>query len=253
MLGLILKIVIAVVVSVYYIIRFKKYIDNRKNNNVTGDVLFRWESVSLMDKYHIRERFFGGSKLRIKRDAKRHEIKYYWLLYIFAILFIFMSVRADDLYTYAIACATLLFIIKLLFDRIEKAGIVSYILGFAGLITSMTGFLVFSANIFSLVKISDMFRKFLLRGKYLCIKPSIYIPFAVIAIILLFSLVKNRIISLFICLFVILITVASVGIDGFPSESNYMLVYFTGYLYLSLIIMQYIYNIRALKKITFIN
>ena len=88
---LILKIIISLVASIYYVQRLKNYIDNRKNNNVTGDVLFRWESVSLMDKYHIRERFFGGSKLRIKRDARRHEIKYYWISYIPALIFICLS------------------------------------------------------------------------------------------------------------------------------------------------------------------
>ncbi|MDO4187928.1 MAG: hypothetical protein Q4D29_02960 [Lachnospiraceae bacterium] len=253
MYNLFLKIVIALVSSIYYIVRFKRYIDNRKNNNVTGDVLLRWESVSLIDKYHIRERFLGGSKLRIKRDAKRHEIKYYWITFIPAVLFIYMSTKANDIYTYAISNVVLLFAIKVLFDRIEKASVVNLIAGFAGMILSMIGFCIVSAKFFSLIKISDIYRKFMISGKDLCIKPGIYIPTIVIIGVIIISLIKKRITSLLICLGTILVTVISVGVDGFPSDDNYLLIYYIGYLYVSLVVMQYIYNIRALKKITFIN
>lgn len=250
---LIIKIIIAMIVSTYYVQRFRKYIDNRKNNNITGDVLFRWESVSLIDKYHIRERFLGGSKLRIKRDARRHEIKYYWITYIFMVLFIVSALKAEDMYVFALTALSLIFIIKILFDRVEyKNNIVRILTGSIGLILSICGYIYFSAHIYSLGKISHIFKKFIINGKALNIQAGIYIPSAVVLAVIVYSLVKKRLLSLFICICVVIATVVSVGISGFPGTSNYLLIYYTGYMYITFLIMQSIYNIRALKKITFI-
>ena len=250
---LILKIIISLVASIYYVQRLKKYIENRKNNNVTGDVLFRWESVSLMDKYHIRERFFGGSKLRIKRDARRHEIKYYWISYIPALIFICLSAGIEDKYVLVIAVVNLIILVKLLFDRIENKN--AYVLAIDILIYILVslGYIYISAHIYAIREINHIYKKFMLVGKGLGFQTDVVIPLAILVVIALYSIVKNRFLSLFVCVYTIAITVISVGIAGMPKLENYLMIYFTGYFYITVIIMQYIYNIRALKKITFIN
>lgn len=251
---LLVRILCSVIASVYFIQRFRKYVDGRKNNNVTGDVLFRWESVSLIDKYHIRERFFGGSRLRIKRDAKRREIKYYVITFIPALALIYSSFKVDDLYTFVLAILSLIFVITLLFDRVEyKGNYLKIVLEFCGMILSLLGFLIMSGHVLAIKELGHIFSKFIIQGKSLGIQIDMYIPFAVIMLVTIYSLIKKRILSLMICVLSIVITYLSVGISGFPSTANYLLIYFIGYLYVSLFAMQCIYNIRALKKITFIN
>ncbi len=93
----------------------------------------------------------------------------------------------------------------------------------------------------------------MLVGKGLGFQTDVVIPLTVLVVIALYSIVKNRFLSLFVCVYTIVITVISVGIAGMPKLENYLMIYFTGYFYITVIIMQYIYNIRALKKITFIN
>lgn len=254
MIEIIAKIVISLIASIYYIRRFKKYIEKNKNNNVTGDVLFRWESVSIIDKYHIRERFFRGSKLRIKRDAKRYEIKYYWITYLFAIAFIYSSTSIDDIVVYVIAVCFLIFTIKLLFDLIErKGGTVKILADLLLYLVSLTGYTLLSAGFFLQIKDENDIKKISVIDKFVSIQPTIYIPLAITLAIFIFSIVKKRYVSVFVCVSIVIATFVSIGFTADNGANNCIAIYYIGYLYLTLIIMQIIYNVRALRKITFIN
>lgn len=253
MIEIIIKAVIAVAVSIYYVFRTKMYIENRKNNNITGDVLIRWESVSLIDKYHIRERFLGGSKLRIKRDAKRHEIKYYWISFIPAIFFIYYSISAENIYLYAAAAINLLFIIKVLFDRIEKRKKLILLMGIVGYIVSLAAFIVLSSGLFINDGVMPGFNRLSENMHDAVINAGVIIPFALIMIVIIYSIIRKRIISLIFGLLTVIATAISVSAADNIGTMNFLLIYYTGYVYISLIVMQLIYNVRALKKITFIH
>lgn len=251
MIELLLKIIISISVSVYFILRFKKYIENRKNNNITGDVLFRWESVSIIDKYHLRERIFGGSRLRIKKDAKRREIKYYIVAFIPAIIFVAFSLRINDVLLSASLSVNTLFIVKLLFDAIEgKARNIRCIIDEILLLLSAALYVLSIIKPQSVSDVKEKAAAFNIGFDKFAFGLSWIIPCVVIVAVLFFSIIKRRKRSAFICVLVIVTTVIAAG---FSEDESALLMCYAGYTFVSYFLMQSIYNVRALKKITFIN
>lgn len=117
---ILVKLIIEYVSVGYIVFRFKNYFENRTNNNITGDAAFAWESESFVEKYHLREKILRGSRLRIKHDAKRHEIKYYWISYVLFLLYpvIAYTTSAHRLPIYYLLY--LVMVVTLIFDCIEK-------------------------------------------------------------------------------------------------------------------------------------
>ena len=72
----------------------------------------------------------------------------------------------------------------------------------------------------------------------------------VIVAVLIFSIIKKRKRSAFICVTVIIATVIS---TSYSESENTLLMCYAGFTFVSFVLMQSIYNVRALKKITFIN
>lgn len=252
MIELIIRIIASLIVSIYYVIRFRKYIYNRRNNNITGDNLIRWERVSLIDKYHLRERIFGGSRLRIKRDAKQYEIKYYYIAILQTIFFIIYSIFPKDIYEFVLAMICLIFVIKLLFDNIEKKKnpAKAVITGMLFILLAILYMLV-SSGIFNITEYTIAKRSFSINNLVTSLDTYNIVSFAIILLIIIYSIIKKRTLSLFICLTCAL-TVVCGGFLQEGIQKQYILVNATVYLYIALLIMQIIYNIRALKKITFI-
>ena len=246
-----LKAVISIIAALYYILRFKKYIENRKNNNITGDVLFRWESVSLVDKYHLRERIFGGSRLRIKKDAKRREIKYYVVSFIPAAIFVVFSLITEDVLLSVSLSVNIMLIVKLLFDAIEGKSKKSRL--FIDELLIMLSAFGYVLSIIKPSSISDIKEKataFDIGFDKFEFGIGFTISCVVIVAVLIFSIIKRRKRSVFICVLVIIATVIA---SGFSEGEGTLLMCFAGFTFVSFVVMQSIYNVRALKRITFIN
>lgn len=119
------KLVIEFLVVGYIVNRFKTYFEKKRNNNIYGDNIVSFERVSFIDKYHLREKILRGSRLRIKRDPKRYEIKYYFLSYL---LFLLYPVLAYTTSAHRLPIYFLLYLLLvtvLIFDKIENAPLTS--------------------------------------------------------------------------------------------------------------------------------
>jgi len=115
-----MKLIIEYITVGYFVYRFKNYFEIKQNNNITGDNLYAWERESFVDRHHLRERILRGSRLKIKRDAKRHEIKYYWFSYL---LFLLYPVLAYTTSAHRLPIYFLIYlamIVTLIFDKLEK-------------------------------------------------------------------------------------------------------------------------------------
>lgn len=254
MIELVIKYACAIVVSIYYISRFGKYIDGHRNNNVTGSILYRWESVSIIDRYHLRERLLGGSKLRIKRDAKRHEIKYNLLNLIPALIFVLTSVKLCDVYTYVAANICFIFMMKVLFDKIENGKRLGKVItGITEYFITAVIFILLSGKIINVTDLTFSKKDFYIKEQLKNVPFSVYLPLIILLVITIYGVIKKKIISLIICIYTLIASVIAAGFSNDIGAGNYILIYYAGYLYVSMLIMQSIYNVRALKKITFIN
>ena len=244
---LVLKAVISIIVALYYILRFKKYIENRKNNNITGDVLFRWDSISIIDKYHLRERIFGGSRLRIKKDAKRREIKYYVVAFIPALVFVVFSLMPENILLSISLSVNTLLIVKLLFDAIESnSRSIRCVMDELLIIIAVFLYVLSIIKPSSINDIKDSIAAFDIGVD----KFAFGFIAIVSCVVIVAVLIKKRKRSAFICVTVIIATVIS---TSYSESENTLLMCYAGFTFVSFIVMQSIYNVRALKKITFIN
>ena len=251
MMELVLKAVISIIVALYYILRFKKYIENRKNNNITGDVLFRWDSISIIDKYHLRERIFGGSRLRIKKDAKRREIKYYVLAFIPALVFVVFSLMPENILLSISLSVNTLLIVKLLFDAIESnSRSIRCVMDELLIIIAAFLYVLSIIKPSSINDIKDSIAAFDIGVDKFAFGFIAIVSCVVIVAVLIFSIIKKRKRSAFICVTVIIATVIS---TSYSESENTLLMCYAGFTFVSFVLMQSIYNVRALKKITFIN
>ena len=251
MMELVLKAVISIIVALYYILRFKKYIENRKNNNITGDVLFRWDSISIIDKYHLRERIFGGRRLRIKKDAKRREIKYYVVAFIPALVFVVFSLMPENILLSISLSVNTLLIVKLLFDAIESnSRSIRCVMDELLIIIAAFLYVLSIIKPSSINDIKDSIAAFDIGVDKFAFGFIAIVSCVVIVAVLIFSIIKKRKRSAFICVTVIIATVIS---TSYSESENTLLMCYAGFTFVSFIVMQSIYNVRALKKITFIN
>lgn len=115
-----MKLIVEYIVVGYFVYRFKNYFEIKRNNNLTGDNLYAWERESFVDRHHLRERIFRGSRLKIKRDAKRHEIKYYWFSYLLFLLYpvLAYTTSAHRLPVYFLIYLAM--VVTLIFDKLEN-------------------------------------------------------------------------------------------------------------------------------------
>lgn len=117
---IVMKVIVEYISVGYVIFRFKNYFEIKRNNNITGDNLYAYEKESFIDRHHLREKWLRGSRLRIKRDAKRHEIKFYWFSYL---LFLMYPVLAYTTSAHRLPIYFLIYlvmVVTLVFDRIEE-------------------------------------------------------------------------------------------------------------------------------------
>lgn len=114
------KLIIEFFVVGYIVFRFKNYFEKKSNNNITGDNLYYWEKESFIDRHHLRERILRGSRLRIKRDPKRHEIKYYYLSYIPFLLYPILAYTTSAHRLPVYFLLYLMMFVTLIFDKLEN-------------------------------------------------------------------------------------------------------------------------------------
>lgn len=115
-----MKLVIEFFVVGYVIYRFKNYFEKKRNNNITGDDLFYWEKESFIDRHHLREKILRGSRLRIKRDPKRHEIKYYYISYLLFLLYPILAYTTSAHRLPIYFLLYLVMVVTLVFDKLEE-------------------------------------------------------------------------------------------------------------------------------------
>ena len=115
-----IKVIIEFLVVGCFVYRFKDYFEKKRNNNITGDVLISWEKESFIDRHHLREKILRGSRLRIKRDPKRHEIKYYVLAYLPFLLYPILAYTTSAHRLPVYFLLYLLMVATLIFDKLEE-------------------------------------------------------------------------------------------------------------------------------------
>lgn len=234
---LIIRVIVEIIAIIYVLFRFARYFELRRNNNILGDVFVRWEHVSIIDKYHLREKWLGGSRLRIKRDPKRREIKFVHLMIIPALVLICSTVRYTEHIIMTVAFLLLMSFVKLIVDRLlKKRPVVTFI------------------NSVITIALTVVWVCLSVRSSYesIQLKLSFIIPAIIVILILLYSVARRRIASIIICGSIVAGETAIYFLSGNTSLGNGIPLCICGYMYVTLIIMQMIYNRKALKKITFI-
>ena len=245
-----IRIIIEYLTVSYIIFKFRRYFEKNRNNNVWGELFQRWDHESIIDKYHIRERFLGGSKLRIKREPKRYYIKYYWFLYIPAFVYLLLTYRLDNNVILIITLFIFSVFVSLIMNKMEKKpkkvitviDIVLYMAITALYVIMQIGFL----ETFSFTAYSDI------RGRFELLPIMVYIPLALIAIILIYSIIKKRAASIFSTLMLIIGNMCVIVFSELNNTSDFILLQLIAYFYVMCVILQTMYNDKALKKISFI-
>lgn len=225
---------------IYIVFRFKRYFELKCNNNITGDALYRWEHVSIIDKYHLRERFLGGSRLRIKRDPKRYEIKYFYFIIIAVLLYVLFTWKPGNEIAVFFSSILLAVIVKIILDIMEKRKPVIIVLTILLFLIIDSGWAYLSIIMTSSEMATDVYGL------------GLYIPVMILTLIFLYSIFSKRFVSAIICGAIVISACVIRSITGKIILSYMIPVYTIGYMYVVLAFMQKIYNIKALKKITFI-
>ena len=237
---IIARIIIQLLSVIYIVFRFKRYFELKCNNNITGDALYRWEHVSIIDKYHLRERFLGGSRLRIKRDPKRYEIKYFYFIIIAVLLYVSFTYKPGNEPIIIFSSVILAVVIKVILDIMEKRKPVIIVLSIILFLIIDAGWAYFSIIMTGSEKLSDEYGL------------GLYIPMMILTLVFLYSIFRKRFTSAIFCGALVISACVIRTLTGKIIILHMVPVYTIGYMYVALIIMQKIYNIKALKKITFI-